>query len=154
VAPFILERLHDIIFQLHSARTSVQLYHCQPASLSLTVHFGSPYVEKFTTQVLSLHKESNFPHIQTVMFYARLLVCCTMNAPSEKRRRHLAVKLVRAVVPPWKKLQMAHRWPVCISGYVPNAGMLCMLICNQIRTGKINERATQDGWPFSYCPQH
>jgi hypothetical protein len=153
VAPFILERLHDIIFQLHSARTSVQLP-LPTRILESCSPFWLPYVEKFTTQVLSLYKESNFPHIQTVMFYARLLVCCTMNAPSEKRRRHLAVKLVRAVVPPWKKLQMAHRWPVCISGYVPNAGMLCMLICNQIRTGKINERATQDGWPFSYCPQH
>ena len=50
-------------------------------------------------------------------------------------------KLFRAVVIPWKELQIENQFLACISGYVPNAGMLCMRICNRIITGKVNERA-------------
>jgi len=68
---------------------------------------------------------------------------CTITAPSKKRMRHLAGKLARAVVLPWKELQLVHQFLECISGHVLNAGMSCIWIRNRIRTNKINERATR-----------
>ena len=52
-------------------------------------------------------------------------------------------KGVRAVVLPWKEIQILHQFLVCISGYVLNAGMSYIWISNRFRTGKVNERATR-----------
>jgi len=37
---------------------------------------------------VSPHKDTDFPHRQTVRFYANLSKCCTITAPGEKRMRH------------------------------------------------------------------
>jgi len=64
--------------------------------------------------------------------------------------RQKAGKLVRAVVLPWKEIQILHQFLVCISGYALNAGMSYIWIDNQIRTKKVNVGLPDNGWPLPF----